>query len=297
MSEESSLTSFRTLSTLQGQTLRVLFRAFCESDRTNIPVECNDAPDSMLSNKTSGYIHPKEIRPAGAVEAADAFLFNLRHPVDRMISAYHYEHPLSCLNTPQTRLACRAAKEVAKNPSGDTSIFYQRCFPTQNLLPMAFNKTAAAERLSRECINLAQDVLKGNVLGRGFKHISYNLKYYTNLTVDRYPENGVLVVRTSSLWEDLKDLDILLGGNGNFGAVEGTRDSHGSEKYKRDNTTLSTEEYGLLCCALLDEMKLYKGLVERAVNLDEASRAETIVSAVRQCGFSSWSEMAIACNI
>lgn len=277
-----------------GQTLRNLFRVFCTSDRKHIPVECNDAPSSMLSDKTSGYIHPREMRPEGAVDTADAFLFNLRHPVDRMISWYHYEHPQSCLDIPETRLACNAKKEVKKNPEGYTATFFQDCFPTQEYLPMAFNSSSTT--LTPECVGLAQTVISGQLFERGFKHIYFNMKYYTSLTTDQYPDKAVLVVRIESLWDDFKDLDVQLGGDGSFGSVEGTKDSHGSEKYKKGNLHLATSEYALLCCALLSEMQIYRDLIDRAVNLEENAKATTIANAAQKCGFSSWSELENQCS-
>ena len=278
-----------------GQTLRVLFKVFCESDRTNIPDECATAPDSVLSNKTIGYIHPKEVRPQGSIQAADAFLYNLRHPVDRMISWYHYEHPQSCLDTPETRLACRAAQEVNRHPNGETARFFTKCFPTIDLLSQAFQHPHSTN-LPNDCVQLAHDVLEGKVSGRGFKHIFYNMHYYTNLTLDQHSENKVLVVRTESLWKDFKDLDVQLGGSGNFGAIEGTRDSHGSETYKKNVTTPSLDQYSLLCCALSDEMELYRHLMNRAVNLNGDEKETTILNAAKQCGFSSWKEMEKQCS-
>ena len=278
-----------------GQTLRVLFKAFCESDRTRIPKECADAPNSMLSDKTKGYLHPKEIRPPGAIELAEAYLFNLRHPVDRMISWYHYEHPQSCLKTLETRLACNAANEVKKNAEGEAARFFQKCFPTIHFLPLAFNHTDSSA-LTRECVDLGQQVLEGRISGRGFKHISYNMHYYTNLTIDQFPSKKILVVRTESLWDDLKDLDVQLGGNGTFGDMEGTKDTHGSEKYRKSNDTLSVADYGLLCCGLRDEMNIYRHLLELAVNLNAASKEATITNTAKRCGFSSWNEMADECT-
>ena len=124
----------------------------------------------------------------------------------------------------------------------------------------------------------------------------YNMHHYTVETIDEYPDKEVLVVRTESLWKDVKDLDIMLGGKGTFGEIEGTRDSHGSEHYKRSNTTFSTSDYGLLCCALSNEMDLYRRLVELAVNLNTAAKQHTIASTTRKCGFSTWDEMMSVCR-
>jgi hypothetical protein len=198
------------------------------------------------------------------------------------------------LKNQETRLACNAAKEVKAYPERETALFFLKCFPTVHFLPLAFNHTGKST-LSRECADLGRRVLEGSVGGRGFKHISYNMHYYTNLTIDQFSNKKVLVVRTESLWDDLKDIDLQLGGNGTFGKMEGTKDSHGSEKYKKSNDTLSLADYRLLCCGLLDEMKIYHHLLELAVNLDEASKETTITSTAKRCGYSSWNEMMEYC--
>jgi hypothetical protein len=65
-----------------GNTLRVLFKAYCESNRHKIDKECNNAPDSMLSDQVKGFFHSNFMIPKdGAPEAADAFLFNLRQSI------------------------------------------------------------------------------------------------------------------------------------------------------------------------------------------------------------------------
>jgi len=89
----------------------------------------------------------------------------------------------------------------------------------------------------------------------------------------------------------------MLGGNGNFGAIEGTRDSHGSETYKKNVTKLSMDQYSLLCCALSEEMDIYRNLMKLAVNLNEREKETTVRNAAKQCGFTSWKEMEKHCTI
>lgn len=289
--------------------MRVLFKAYCESNRHKIDKECNNAPDSMLSDQVKGFFHSNFMIPKdGAPEAADAFLFNLRHPVDRMMSWYHYEHPKSCLHNTATRIACHSATTIEKEPENKTALFYKTCFPNQHDFAAAF-KSNGTSVLERMCINLAHHVVKGNAgqhYGnngehikpiQGFKHITFNMRYYVTRTLANFPDKDVIVVRTESMWDDLKDLDLKLGGYGIFGQREGYKDSHGSETYKQEKDVLSGDEYSTLCCALQEEMDMYRQLVMRAVNLDEEDKYATIANTAERCGFPSWDDMLQQCTI
>ena len=292
-----------------GNTLRVLFKAYCESNRHKIDPECRNAPDSMLSDQVKGFFHSNFIIPKdGAPEAANAYLFNLRHPVDRMMSWYHYEHPKSCLHNTATRIACHSAIAIKEEPRNETALFFQTCFPNQHDFAGAFNSSGTSV-LERACIRLAHHVVKGNA-GKhygsdgdqikpiqGFKHITFNMRYYVGRTLAKYPDKDVLVVRTESMWDDLKDLDLKLGGYGIFGQREGYKDSHGSETYKQEKDSLSGEEYSLLCCALQEDMDVYRQLIMRAVNLDEEDKYATIAKTAERCGFPSWDDMVRQCTI
>jgi len=291
-----------------GNTLRVLFKIYCSSNRHSIDPGCNDSPDTMLSDQVKGFFHsfymfPKE--SDGVLENADAVLFNLRNPIDRALSWYHYEHPHSCLHNTATRIACHTATHIEENPRNETALFFQSCFPSQHDFAAAFNRTSTST-LKRACTNLAHKVVQGRAVKprsgglfkplQGFKHISFNMRYYVNRTLEKFPNKDVLVVRTESMWDDLKDLDLKLGGYGIFGEREGYKDSHGSENYKAKDT-LSAEEYGVLCCAFQDEMEIYRQLLERAVNLDEVAKESTITSTAQRCGFPSWNDMIRQCTI
>ena len=278
-----------------GNSFRPVLRAYCESNKKKIDEECSEAPDSMLSYLVNGFLHDADVRPPGAIEEADAYLYNLRHPVDRMISWYYYEHPGSCLHNRETKVACGTAKEIAAKPDGRAARFYKNCFPTQDLLPLAFSPSGR-NVLNHSCADLARKAIEGRIDGTGFKHIWYNINYYTERTIQKYPGKGVLVVRTESLWDDLKDLDLKLGGFGSFGSLEGTKDTHGSEQYHKINDTLPAAGYQLLCCAMQEEMHTYRRLLDRAVNLDEAAKIFSTTSAARRCGFSSWNDMVDQCK-
>jgi hypothetical protein len=227
---------------------------------------------------------------------ADAFFFNLRHPVERMISWYNYEHPDSCMDDRVTERSCDTAREIEDYPDGRAAIFYRQCFPTQEYLPLLALNYTGSTNLTESCSDLARKVLRGKIFETGFKHMFYNMHFYAKQTINKYPDRPILVVRTESLWDDTRDIDVMLGGKGTFGGAEGTKDSHGSEKYKKGNDQLSKSDYGLLCCALKREMQIYHDLVERAANLPNRVKDSTIANTAEKCGFSTWDEMMAHCT-
>ncbi len=280
-----------------GNTFRTIFKGYCQADRKRIAEECQHIPESSLADRVTGYIHDDNFH--GPVDEADAYMYNLRHPVDRMISWYNYEHPESCMKSlgRQTKRACATRHHIRRHPDAKANVFFNQCFPTQKELPFIDgNLTGSNIHLSDNCLLLAKEVINGEHRLKGFKHMFYNMHHYTKATIDKHPERSVIVIRTESLWQDLKDLDIRLGGNGNFGAIEGTRDSHGSEQYKKSNATFSVTDYGRLCCVIQKEMNIYRRLVELAVNLDEAETEATISRTASKCGFESWNELMNHCN-
>jgi hypothetical protein len=128
-------------------------------------------------------------------------------------------------------------------------------------------------------------------------HMTANYQHYMKKTVAAHKNKEVLVVRMDKLWDDLKALDRQLGGTGNFGVVEGSAYTHGSESYQSSSTGSSLSDAGakLLCCALLAELEIYRELLNAAANLHGHDKRETIQAAVERCGWNSWEKMTQAC--
>jgi hypothetical protein len=150
--------------------------------------------------------------------------------------------------------------------------------------------------VDKACSKLARKVIDGQVFDIGFKHVSNNIRSYTKRTTDVFPKKKVLVVRTESMWDDLKDLDFQLGGSGSFGPLIGSVVDESEHILHIDKERISPRDYGVLCCAMMEEMEQYRQLVEVALNLDKAAKISTITSASKQCGYSSWNEMVDACS-
>lgn len=150
---------------------------------------------------------------------------------------------------------------------------------------------------TESCAKLAKSSLTGQVDWKQVPlaaHMTANYQHYIKKTVTAHRDKEVLVVRMNQMWGDLKALDWQLGGTGNFGAVEGSAYTHGSESYK-SSTSVSDASVQFLCCALLAELEIYRDLIVAAANLRVRDKRETIQEAVKRCGWNSWEGMTRAC--
>jgi hypothetical protein len=254
-------------------------------------------PESRLSQVVTNFIHVQGFQgPRGVgYEGADSFLFVLRHPVDRAISWYNFVHPTNCKPQKMETPSCTIKKEIMANPNGRASKFFT-CFPQIEHWVLELQQPYSK---ARKCSVFAWKVAGGKVPKREtFAVIMYyNVQSYASQSALLYPEKPVFVIRTEKLWEDAKDLDISLGGNGTFGQIEGSKKTHGSQKFTTPRESrLLVEDIKTLCCALIDEMDIYRVLlVLRAVNLGASSAQETWQGAIQRCGASSWTELKAAC--
>lgn len=215
-------------------------------------------------------------------------MVTVRNPVSRVVSAFNMEHP----------------RNTVKKKDGDTTIsllenvhhtfrtFYLECFPTvehlaQRLLLLG-NKRNRRNTTDQECFVRGSKTLRGQ--GRPFvaSHLKMNYGFYAKDTFGAYPERPVLVARTEHLWDDLKRIDLSLGGNGVFSSA-GLAVTHGSEKRAvRDGLSQMGKE--IICCYISNELSIYENLVRRAINLSPSEKEETLGQVYQDCGLtnSSW---------
>lgn len=310
-------------------------------------------PASKLSDTVTGYFHCFKVQPVGMAAEATSYLFNVRHPLDRTVSWYNYVNPNNCVSI-EGKVAdhdsspkCGAKSQLRRDPDGFVGQFFQTCFPTVDdwayaLLAAAAasdktlahhprpNKSAAINATTTntntsivvDCAELAKTSLAGRLDWRHVPiaaHLTANYQHYTAQTVTAHPAKEVIVVRMEHIWDDLKALDRQLGGTGDFGAVEGSAYTHGSESYYNSNNSSKHQRLALagdaagdaadddsaaavlmavqlLCCALQTELHTYRDLLIRAANLHENDKLETVQAAVERCGWRSWDEMKLTCE-
>lgn len=213
----------------------------------------------------------------------DAYLYNLRHPIDRLLAWYIYERPSSCVSNEETLHACEAAQAVAKHPNGYTWQFFVDCFSSQDYLSLAF-----ISKTSQGCNQLFSKVLANDVHASGFREtpFKYDLRYYTNKMINQYTNKTVPVLRSQNMFKDLHDLEVFMDGNGTFPRKETFHDLVPSDEL--------TRYYGQVCWkgTMHEELYEYRRLIPRAANFNERTKRSTINGAANdRCGFSSWKVM------
>ena len=277
-------------------------RAFRNKARRN---NCYAAlPDSRLSELVVGYMHcfqsvhrdkDSRLELLSAESSSDRqpnFLLNLRHPVDRVTSWYYYVHPGYCQKS--TLINCHTRNAINANPGGWEDRFFTHCFPTFQdwATAVSTTKLTGSDSDTNNCTILAREALAGDIDFKSVNmaaHLVANMAKLSELSIGRFPEAGMWIVRTDRLWDDLQSIDRAVGGSGDdFGDLIGTKVTHGSEKHGANRTSLLPTNSIDFCCALRSEMVSYVDLLQRAMNLDGDEKRATIQATAGRCGMDSW---------
>ena len=201
---------------------------------------------SQLTRRTLGFFHltgaldSKEGRK-WLLDNTNVFLFAVRDPIARLISAYNY-HRYEYSN-------------VTKFPSH--AVYYKECFPGSfdSMIDDIRNGTSV------ECSRMGVNALLGKIRTGGI-HFQFNYEHYLKYTLGQRPNHAVAVIRTEHMWEDVIHLDQVLGGTGNYGKVEGFKFTHGSENFTGAHSTgISTSNTVFLCCLISREMEIYQQMI------------------------------------
>lgn len=124
----------------------------------------------------------------------------------------------------------------------------------------------------------------------------FNYFYYFNRTIAQYPGRRVLAVRQEALWDDLRSVEALLGGDiRRFFEDEGPSISHGSEHF-RYQANLESSLVLHLCCAIPMEIKMYTEILEQAENLGNEHKTLALESLLKICGASSFMQLRKQCG-
>jgi hypothetical protein len=239
--------------------------------------------ESQLSKKTIGYMHCGAMRPRQSILNATSFLVSIRDPIDRIVSWFQFMHPKNCL-LERPSAACNLKKDGA-----DTwgPLFY-KCFDDVGdmVRSVAYNHD--------NCSQMAVDAVRGRAPEAASNHMYFNYFFNANKTIFPYPRKDIFVVRQEFLWEDLRRIEGLLGGNPSRAfETDGPIVTHGSELFPYKGV-LSPHLIPVLCCAIPNEIAVYIKLIQRAVNVyDKHSPVEKLVE---KCGASSFPQLVEKCH-
>ena len=124
----------------------------------------------------------------------------------------------------------------------------------------------------------------------------FNYNYYANKTIFTYPEKEVLVVRQEMLFDDLRGIELLFGGNPlRAFETEGPTITHGSEHF-RYRAHLDAVLVPVLCCAIPLEIFGYKEFLMRASNLERAQKSSALKALLHKCDTNTIDELRVRCD-
>ena len=227
---------------------------------------------SQLTRRTLGVYHMQghpysEEEKAWLLNNTNMFLFTVRDPIERLVSAYNYHrHQFESYY----RLV-GGFPQFAK--------FYAECFPAglDSMIDDLRNGTSV------ECVTMGVKALLGKISDGG-EHFEFNYEHYWKYALGQRPNHPVAVLRTEHVWEDVIHLDQDLGGTGNFRNVEGFKFSHGSEKFTEPRgTDIGTSNALFLCCLISHDIEFYQLLILKALNLADKQKRETLNDLSNRC--------------
>ena len=100
-------------------------------------------------------------------------------------------------------------------------------------------------------------------------------------TIAQAPDKKVLVVRTESLEADLGQLEYFLGGDHSSSLTfQPAQVEHITKEMRLE---LSANEQSLMCCVLLEELKIYSNLLHLAENLTPQQKMQSFQEASQKC--------------
>ncbi|KAL7472059.1 hypothetical protein ACHAXS_012375 [Conticribra weissflogii] len=220
-------------------------------------------------------------------EKEEYFLFVVRDPLARVLSAFNYDRP-------ESRTGEGLGKKFRKRE------FYLEC-PFWRLEDVAqlglLGKSASPDNLkadeatkstdtaiaaSPKCRKMADEALKG--IGNYLPHWYFNYQYYYEFL----PQNvNLLVIRNEHMVQDWNSIEALLSTE-NAGMQAGVASA---EDFPYDNSHKTTDAFDLflsdeskvaLCRALCNEIQVYKTILRKAVNLKVQDVESSIMDELKE---------------
>mmetsp|Transcript_25505 Transcript_25505/g.31345 ORF Transcript_25505/g.31345 Transcript_25505/m.31345 type:complete len:402 (+) Transcript_25505:82-1287(+) len=227
--------------------------------------------ETVLSERTLGRLHvtspeiekfSSEKTRTWVLDNTSIFLYSMRDPITRIISAYNYHR-----------------QEF--NPEGRR--FYKRCFPSVGEMVKKLHRNGGDMNV-KSCRKIGLELLMGTFNSNKttyLSHIKYGYRYYMKRSLDKRPNHTVAVIRTENLWEDLIHMDRLVGGDGHWTRMK-KQVTHGSQNFKY-SSDISPDGINFLCCVIYDDMDAYQTLIIKAANLNDTQKRETLLAVMSHC--------------
>ena len=200
---------------------------------------------------------------------AEYYLFVIRDPLARIMSAFNYDRPLN--------------ESKSKSELFRTHDFYLQC-PFWTLEEVAQNGLLGSKG-SIECQRKARDALHGTK--EYIPHWFFNYQYYYEFI----PRNKkIIVIRNEHIVDDWNGIEGMLGGhndvlNPSLLPVNNAHSKNSTDLY------LSEESRKALCRSLCNEIQFYKKILRSATNFMEEDVHISLEELSLQCPVESMSDV------
>jgi hypothetical protein len=258
----------------------------------------NNQTESKLSSLTNGIHHnQKRYRRVQRAITTD-FMFAIREPVSRFESWFRNQSPHNCIDSKKENKCKRRREAMIQNPNSHPRRFFYDCFQKVEEMAQALDPTYVyGNQIMNvsDCRALLREAFEIVGVSKNYGHLSAGYRFYTQQAQLEKHNKTVWAIRTEYLWQDVRRIDQAVGGTGDFGHLEGVKNSHFSERFP-DKTGLSESSSHLVCCALWPEMLAYRDIVERAANLNTTEKRETYQLTWHRCNVTSWEILEERCS-
>ena len=238
------------------------FSLHCSEDGQNIP--------GLLPIITTHAFHRGVF---DCQEDAAYYLFVIRDPLARMMSAFNYDRPNA--NEPKPK------SELFK-----TDDFYVNC-PFWTLNEVAQNGLLSGEA-SLECKRKARQALKGTK--EFIPHWYFNYQYYYEFISREVLKGKILVIRNEHIVDDWNGIEGLLGGN-NYVMDPSLLPENNVHGKNATDLYLSDDSRIALCRVLCHEIQFYKTILRSALNFMEEDVHISLEELRLQCPFEAASDI------
>jgi hypothetical protein len=244
-----------------------------------------------IASKTTTYYHTPDFDRL--LDDSKRFLykfyvFSIRDPFERSVSAYLYQHP-------ENVAARKQQGEHVYNYDRSQKVANQiyQCFPTLEMYTKLLNNFTDwsddpihwnPKLLNNtDCAAFAKSTLRHGALHLPKHlglHLSYDIRAFAG-NIHNLNNSSILLVRTEFLWRDWESANRWLGGKGEI--LSGPTGRNSSSFELPISKQMSDSGRRNLCVALKDEYNLYLRLLGRAANLSEREKLESLEIAQRNC--------------
>lgn len=199
------------------------------------------------------------------------FVFVVRNPLDRMVSAFNYDNPSKDWR--------KFRVEYGEKHYQFRKKLYMDC-PFNTFDDLAQLGLSGRGNTTTECRNRAAAAIEGT---EHFGcHFFFNYQYHLEAIP---PDATIMTIRTEHLIEDWNSVEYNLGGKREILGLDQNVLTYNNVNTESGNKLkhLSEDSKELICERLCNEIQVYKKILRRSINLSEKQVSESIEELTRSC--------------